>query len=320
MKRSPSTTPLTERLVALSELIRLRMCFALEKAELTVGELAKAVQLPQSTVSRHLKVLADAGFLGKRADGTATLYRLVLDDLDQATRDLWKTVSVQMQGDLTIAEDLRRVQMVLAERRTDSLAFFGRVAGEWDRVRQQLFGEMFTLRGLLGLLPPHWVVADLGCGTGNGAEVISPFVREVVAVDQSGPMLEAARKRLAGLGNIRFVDGPLEALPLETGSVDAAMCLMVLHHIAELEGALSEVRRVVRAGGTFLVVDMLAHDRQEYRHTMGHKHLGFAAERMRSLLEGSGFADVRVVALPSEADAKGPGLFAATGVNPVERR
>ncbi|MBL8746618.1 MAG: metalloregulator ArsR/SmtB family transcription factor [Phycisphaerae bacterium] len=313
MKRSPASTHLTERLAALSETLRLRICRLLEAHELTVGEVAMVAQLPQSTVSRHLKVLSDAGFLQRRADGTATFYRLVPDDLDLPVRELWRTISSQLADDLGVEDDLRRVKAVLAARTTDSVSFFGRVAGEWDAVRLALFGGEFTARGLLGFLPGDWVVADLGCGTGNGAELIAPYVREVIAVDQSRPMLDAARKRIGGASNVRFVDGPIEALPLAAGSVDATMCLMVLHHVIEPEDALCEMRRVIRAGGVALIVDMFEHQRTEYRHTMGHRHLGFSAERMSTLMTGAGFTDVRVLPLRMEAGSKGPGLFVATG-------
>ncbi len=315
MKRLPPTIPLAERLAALSEPLRLRLCRILAGHELSVGEVSKVVQLPQSTVSRNLKVLSDAGWLEKRAEGTATLYRLVLDEVSPEARGLWVAVRGEMErgGDATHAEDDRRVEAVLAERRTDSVSFFGRVGGEWDALRGELFGGSFTALGLLGLLPREWVVADVGCGTGNAAEVLAPYVREVVAVDQSGPMLEAARKRLADVKNVRFADGPIEALPLADASVDAAVCVLVLHHVRELADGLSELFRVIRPGGRLLVIDMFEHDRETYRHTMGHAHLGFSAERMKGLMEAAGFRGARVTAIRGEAEAKGPGLFAAVG-------
>lgn len=313
MKRSPATTRLTDRLAALSEALRLRICRLLEAHELTVGEVAMVAQLPQSTVSRHLKVLTEAGFLQRRADGTATYYRMVLDDIDATGRELWQTVSHQLAGDVAVEDDARRVKAVLSERSTDSVSFFGRMAGEWDAVRQALFGGEFTARGLLGFLPSDWIVADLGCGTGNGSELIAPYVREVIAIDQSRPMLDAARKRMAGVANVKFLDGPIEALPLADRSVDATMCLMVLHHVAEPGEALAEMRRVLKPRGVALLVDMFEHQRNDYRHTMGHRHLGFAAGRLRGLMEKAGFADVRVLPLPMEAESKGPGLFVATG-------
>lgn len=313
MKRSRPIIPLVERLASLSEPLRLRIGRVLEAQELSVGEVARVVQLPQSTVSRHLKVLLDAGWLVKRAEGTATMYRLLLDELSPESRALWTTIRDQMDDRAQIEEDHRRLESVLAERRTDSLSFFGRVAGEWDSVRSEMFGSDFTARGLLGLLAREWVVADVGCGTGNGAELLSPHVREVIAVDQSGPMLEAARKRLARAANVKFVQGPLEALPLESGSVDACVCVLVLHHVSEPAEGLREMARVTRPGGRVLVIDMFEHDRAVYRQTMGHQHQGFGERAVRGMFEQAGLTDVTVSALPSDAAAKGPGLFAATG-------
>lgn len=315
MKRSTSSIPLADRLAALSEPLRLRLARVLASHEMSVGEISRVVQLAQSTVSRHLKVLLDAGWLEKRAEGTATLYRLVLDDLNVEARAIWVAVRDQMEhaGDPVNAEDDRRVRTVLTERRTDSVSFFGRVAGEWDALRAEMFGGSFTALGLLGLLPREWVVADVGCGTGNGAELLAPHVREVIAIDQSGPMLEAAKKRLKGFSNVRFADGPIEALPLRDASVDAAVCLLVLHHVREVDDALRELFRVIRPGGRVLIVDMFEHDRETYRHTMGHVHLGFRGEALTAGLERAGFRGARVTPISSAIEARGPGLFAAVG-------
>ncbi|MFM9956783.1 MAG: ArsR/SmtB family transcription factor [Phycisphaerales bacterium] len=315
MKRPSPAISLHDRLAALSEPLRLRLCRILAGHELSVGEVSKVVQLPQSTVSRNLKVLSDAGWLEKRAEGTATLYRLVLDEVSPEARGLWVAVRVELEraGDAVHAEDDRRVETVLLERRTDSVSFFGRVGGEWDALRGELFGGSFTALGLLGLLPREWVVADIGCGTGNAAELLAPYLREVVAVDQSGPMLDAARMRLKDVKNVRFADGPIEALPLGDSSVDAAVCVLVLHHVRELADGMGELFRVVRTGGRLLVIDMFEHDRETYRHTMGHAHLGFSAERMKELMEAAGFRNVRITPIRGDAEAKGPGLFAAVG-------
>ncbi len=315
MKRDTSPSRLSDQLAALSEPLRLRLCRVLESHELSVGEISRVVQLPQSTVSRNLKVLADAGWLVKRAEGTAALYRLMLDDLPVSARALWVTVRQHLDGqaDPAFVEDSRRVQTVLDERTTDSVSFFGRVAGAWDSVRAELFGSTFTAWGMLGLLPGEWTVADIGCGTGNAAELLAPHVKRVIAVDQSGPMLEAAKKRLARFANVEFADGPVEALPLGDSSVDAAVAVLVLHHVREVDDALREMFRVVRPGGRVLLIDMVEHDRAAYRNTMGHVHLGFGAARVRELLAGAGFVRANVTPIPADGEAKGPGLFVATG-------
>ncbi len=326
MKSVDPTNLLIERLAALGDPIRLRALRLLEREELSVGELARVLQLPQSTVSRHLKVLAELpggrnagrGWLARRAEGPAAHYRLVMDDLDSDSRTLWLAVREQMGEGPDQADDLRRLAGVLADRRTDTQSFFGRMAGEWDAVREELFGGTFTFHALLSLLPPHWVVADLGCGTGNVSEVLAPVVRRVIAVDQSEPMLDAARKRLGGAGirNIEFVRGDMDQLPLESGSVDAAVCVLVLHHLARPELAAAEMGRILKPGGVALIVDMTPHTRESFRHSMGHRWQGFDAPAMARMAAGAGLASPRVIVLPAHSEARGPGLFALTAFKP----
>jgi ubiquinone/menaquinone biosynthesis C-methylase UbiE len=198
----------------------------------------------------------------------------------------------------------------------DSQTFFGRVAGDWDQVRESLFGDGFTAPALLSLLPGHWVVADLGCGAGNVSELLAPVVERVIAVDQSDAMLEAARERLGGVENVDIREGDLGALPIEDASVDAAVFALVLHHVPETAAALREARRILRpgrGGGVLLVLDMGAHARDEYRQTMGHVHLGFSAAQLEGALGTAGFVRTLVRPLRSEPEAKGPGLIVATG-------
>lgn len=313
MKTRLSSVGVAEQLAVLSEPVRLRVLRVLESHELSVGEVSKVVQLPQSTVSRHLKLLADAGWLDRRSEGPATLYRLVLDDLPPAARSIWVPVREQISDGSETAEDLRRVAAVLAERRTDSQSFFGRVAGEWDAMRNELFGASFSASALLGLIPSNWVIADLGCGTGNAAELLAPVVKQVIAVDQSDAMLVAARQRLAPFKNVEFVRGDLEKIPLANASVDVAAMMLVLHHITEPDAAIAEARRIIRPGGALVLLDMVAHDRADYRQTMGHKHLGFARPNVERMLSAAGFKEINHRELPRDTSARGPGLFAAIG-------
>lgn len=315
MNIKPRTLTITDLLASLAEPVRLRMLRVLEREELSVGEVANVVQLPQSTVSRHLKVLSDAGWLIRRTEGTATFYRLMLDDLSGPARGVWISLRESLADAPDAADDLHRLRTVLAERRTDSQAFFGRVAGQWDAVRSDLFGRDFTPRALLGLLPAHWVVADLGCGTGNVAEALAPVVERIIAVDASRPMLDAARQRLEEQPNVEFLEGTIEQLPIADRAVDAAVLTLVLHHIADVPAALRECARILRTdrgGGTLMVIDMVRHDRTEYRATMGHKHLGFTRDQIIEWLIAAGLHNPRWIHLHTDAAAKGPGLFIAT--------
>lgn len=303
---------LHDRLSALADPIRTRLLLLLERHELTVSELKAVVQLPQSTVSRHLKVLADAGWVAAREDGTSNRYRHDPRELEAGTRRLWTSVREEAQALPASRRDVDRLKGVLAERQTRSQAFFASSAAQWDRVRSELFGSRTELFALVGLLDAGATVGDLGCGTGQLAEVMAPFAKQVIAVDESAAMLKAARARLDAFENVELRSGSLEALPIADGVLDVAVLSLVLHYVAEPAEALAEIRRTLRPkGGKLLLVDMLPHDRAEYRQTMGHVWLGFDVDQLTQWSAEAGFASIRHHALPAAPQAKGPTLFAA---------
>src|SRR5439155_13126946 len=267
-----------DHLSALSDPTRSRILLLLDRRELTVSELCGIVQLPQSTVSRHLKALADAGWITARAEGTSNLYTMTRDEMDASARRLWLLVREQVGPTRAAAQDQRRLQAVLAERRTKSQEFFSSSAGQWDRMRDDLFGDRFHLAALAAFAEREWTVGDLGCGTGTVSAALAPFVARVVAVDSSAAMVQAAKKRLQGFDNVDLRRGELESLPIDDARLDAATLMLVLHHVPEPERALGEVSRVLKPGGRVVLVDMLPHDRDSYRQQMGHVWLGFGDE------------------------------------------
>jgi SAM-dependent methyltransferase len=309
-----AVAPILDHMAALADPIRCRMLLPLERHELTVGEICSVLQLPQSTVSRHLKTLADDGWVVSRRDGTSRFYGMVTDDLDDAARQLWSVIREQVSGTNGSEQDDRRLKTVLARRRSKSEEFFASASGQWEVVRGNLFGERFDLHALLALVDPSLVVGDLGCGTGHVSALIAPHVARVIAVDASTDMVHAARRRLKGVTNVDLRRGELEALPIDDGQLDVAIVALVLHHAPDPSRTLAEVRRVLKPGGRVLVVDMLPHDRSEYQQQMGHVWLGFSEKTIKKHLEGAGFERATVRPLPEETDAKGPGLFAATAV------
>jgi len=301
-----------DQLTVLSDAIRVRMLAVLEGRELTVSELCDVVQLPQSTVSRHLKTLADGDWVSSRPEGTSRLYALQLDDLDPSAKRLWQVVREQIASSATASHDDRRLKQVLARRRTQSEAFFSSAAGQWDRLREELFGATSHLRALGALIDPDAVVGDLGCGTGTVSEWLSLFCERVIAVDASREMLQAARENLGGRKHVQLRQGSLEKLPIENGELDIALMMLVLHHLPEPKRVLAEAGRALKPGGRLLILDMLPHDREEYRQTMGHIWLGFSEKQMTAWLHNAGFKEVRWRAMPPESKAKGPSLFVAT--------
>jgi ubiquinone/menaquinone biosynthesis C-methylase UbiE len=302
-----------DHLASLADTTRSRILLLLDRHELTVSELCGIVQLPQSTVSRHLKALADSGWVAARAEGTSNLYTMTRDDLDPAARRLWALVREHVGSSPAAAQDQRRLQAALAERRTKSQEFFSSSAGQWDRVRDDLFGDRFHLAALGALAEGTWTVGDLGCGTGQVSAALAPFVEQVIAVDASAAMLQAARKRLHRFANVDLRRGELESLPVDDARLDLATLMLVLHHVPEPERALADVARVLKPRGRAVVVDMLPHDRDSYRQQMGHVWLGFSDDHVRRMFQTAGFDQISVVALPPDARAKGPGLFVATG-------
>ncbi len=301
-----------DQLNVLSDATRVRMLSILEGRELTVSEICLVIQLPQSTVSRHLKTLLDGEWVTSRRDGTRRLYTLPLDDVDTSARRLWQVVHDQVTTSAAASDDNRRLKQVLSKRKTQSEAFFSSAAGQWDRLREELFGSTSHLRALVGLLDSALVVGDLGCGTGQVSEWLAPFSEQIIAVDSSKEMLKAARERLAGQKHIELRQGPLEKLPIDNGELDVALLMLVLHHLPEPKRALVEAARTLKSGGRLLVLDMLPHDRESYRQTMGHVWMGISEKQMNQWLQEAGFTSVRWQMLPPESKAKGPSLFAAT--------
>ena len=307
-----SSPALLDHLAALTDPVRCRVLLLLEQEELMVAELCTALQLPQSTVSRHLKLLSDEGWIAARAEGTSRWYRLATGEMGEGAAQLWAVVRGDVAASSEAREDTRRLKSVLSRRRSRSQEFFESTAGKWDEVRGQLFGDRADLPALLAFLDDRWTVGDLGCGTGRISGQLAPFVHKVIAVDESEAMLTAARERLTESHNIEFRPGSLRELPVAAGELDAALLFLVLHYVADPAAAVKEAARTLRPGGKLLIVEMRPHGRREYQQTMGHRWLGFEEEAVRGWFDGAGLRRGRVIPLAPDVNAKGPTLFVAT--------
>jgi len=297
---------------SLSDPIRLRLLRLLERHELSVDELRQVLQQPQSTVSRHLKVLVDEGFAHVRPRGTANFYRTILDELEAPARKLWLVAREQTEDWPAVQQDRLRLTQQLRQRQTDSETFFSAAAGQWDKLRNELYGEASSIAALLALLPSDWIVADLGCGTGWATAALAPNVKQVIAVDSSDAMLKAARKRTGDLTNVGLRRGELEALPIEDSSCDAALLLLALTYVEDPRKVILQMSRILKPKGRAVILDLLPHDRDDFRRQLGQRHMGFAVDGIRDTLVACGFASATVRPLPPQPDTKGPALFLAT--------
>ena len=294
-------------LADLADPTRVRLIALLARAELSVGQLHQACRLPQSTVSRQLNRLHRGGWLIRRQVGTATLYRLAA--LEPLAASFWALASDHLDAEGLYAEDLRRMEHLLAEQRVSAAEFFGQVAERWDAERRELFGDAFVLPALLALSPAGAVVADLGCGTGQTLAELAAVAARAVGIDREPRMLEIARARVGE--EVDLLQGELHALPLDDDSVDAAVCMLVLHHVTDLGPALADAARALRPGGRLVIVDMIEHAREAARHRVDYPHLGFSEAGLGELASAAGLTPHSWRILPPDPDALGPGLFVA---------
>jgi SAM-dependent methyltransferase len=295
----------------LADSTRLRLLRLLERRELGVAELCDIVQMPQSTVSRHLKLLVGGGWLRQRRQGTANLYRMSTSELDSPAKRLWLLAREQVSQTPLFRQDELRLGRVLEQRGGDTAAFFAGAAGRWDKLRGELYGDRFTHEAVLGLLPRRWTVLDLGCGTGELAAALAPHVARVIGIDQSEAMLRAARRRTKDVQNVELRRGSLEALELDDGSCDAALMVLVLTYVTDVEAVLREAARVLCSGGRLVVVDLLRHDSEDFRSRMGQRCAGFEAAHLLELCRSSGLTSCSARTLPPEPGVKGPALLMA---------
>ena len=285
------TLLLADRFQALADPTRLRIVALLRLMELSVGELAQVLGQSQPRVSRHLKILADASVLERRKEGSwvfltlagaervAPMFALVDEWADAATRALF-------------ASDAARTETIRAERAEAANRYFAGHAEVWDQIRSLHVAESQveqaierTLSGPLGTL------IDVGTGTGRMIELFGPRASQAIGIDRSSDMLRVARVKLEAAGiQSSLRQGDMYALPLADGSADSIIIHQVLHYAHSPAAAIAEAARVLAPGGTLLVVDFAAHEREELRERDAHIRLGFEDEVMAGWFAAAGLA------------------------------
>jgi len=323
---------------AMADPTRHRILQVLSLHELSVNELVEVLHQPQSTISRHLKVLREAGLLIDRHLGATSMYftrlpaRQLVNNESDSKNGTSKMLGVNGRNsdlkdwllDWVASEPLedmtsRRLNHVIHRRQSSDTDFFESIGSRWDQLRTDAFGHSFHLEALAALLPREWTVADVGCGTGYLLPVLSRQFKRVIAVDPVSKMLEAARNRpeLAASKNVDFRVGSLSDLPIEAGEVDLVVASLVLHHVAEPTEALTEINRSVVKDGKIMIIEQQTHDNQTFRDRMGDQWWGFSDKQLTQWVKRSGFKEIRTSPLPCGQPANRdlgsiPGLFVLT--------
>ena len=297
----------------LQDEVRVRLLRILEKSRCNVGELCQILQMPQPTISRHLKKLLDAGWLQKETENTTRWYSFqpaLLDDL--TIKSLWDVLWIDIQNqEHFFDEDLERLQSLLVLRRTNAQNFFATIGSQWEDVRRGLFGDAYLLPTLLSLLPSDLTIVDMGCGTGDALEALAPFAKKLIGVDQSTEMLTLAEERLHHCNHknqISFVHGNIVDVDIQE-QVDVVLSMLVLHHLNDIDGVFEKIEKILSKGGRFIVLDMQAHSQLELQRNMGHVHLGFERSFLENIAIRNRFTIHSWYDISKSEEAVGPSLF-----------
>jgi ubiquinone/menaquinone biosynthesis C-methylase UbiE len=302
-------------LKALADPLRLRVLAAVSEEELTVGEVQEVVASVQSSVSRNLAMLREAGFVQDRKEGTS-VYFSVRQNMPEPARELFKSLQTRLTEIPDVKQDQARLEECRRRRLQRSQGYFESVAGDWERIRKSYFDDRVTSLAIEKLLPRDLTLADIGCGTGSLTFELARFAKKVIGVDLSSEMLRRARAvaKERDVRNVEFRQGDALKVPVDTHSVDGAFCVMVLHFLADPARAIAGFCRVVRPGGTVILVDLVQHNQEWMREQMTHRWLGFDRKSIEKWFHEAGALAVDYDLTGSFAGEK----MARNGNRPVE--
>ena len=285
---------------ALADATRLRTLALLRTMELSVGELAQVLGQSQPRVSRHVKILCDAGLAERRKEGSWVFVALgsgAMVDPVVAALDDW----AKLEPDHWAVADAARLAAVRADRAASAASWFETNAGEWDAIRSLHIAEEQVEAAIAGVIgdTPIGQLIDIGTGTGRMLELFAGRAGHALGIDRSSEMLRLARAKLSeqGLGNTELRQADLYALPLGDGAADVAIIHHVLHFAQQPGAAIAEAARVLTPGGRLLIADFAPHDREELRARDAHTRLGFSDEQMATWFAAAGLAPARIETL-----------------------
>lgn len=285
---------LLQALRAAGEATRLRILAILARSELTVGELCRVLGQTQPRVSRHLRLLCEAGLLERHAQGTSAFYRPARDGRG---RELFDAVLPLVdEQDNGVQADLRRLATIRAERAEVAAAYFEAVASDWDRMRTRHVGDDEVEAAMLASVEDLAIgqLVDVGTGTGRVLEIFADRIDRGLGLDLSNQMLDLARSRLdeLGLRHCSVRQGNAYDLGVDAGSTDVAVLHHVLHFLDDPATSIHEVARTLRPGGRLLIVDFASHSEESMRSDYAHHWLGFADHEVDAWCTDAGLIDV----------------------------
>ena len=286
---------------ALADPTRLRIVALLRVMELSVGELAQVLGQSQPRVSRHVKILADAGLTDRRREGSWVF--LALGDPRRVAPifgaiDAWS----QGEGQSDISGDLARLDAVRAERSIAAERYFEGHAAEWDAIRSLHVAEAEVEAAIGRALGegPIGRLVDVGTGTGRMLELLGPRAESAIGIDRSPEMLRFARAKLssrADMARAELRQGDMYALPLQDRSADLVVLHLVLHYAQQPAAAVAEAARLLGPGGRLLIADFAPHEREELRDQAAHARLGFSDQQMAEWFGAAGLVPAQIEAL-----------------------
>lgn len=287
---------------ALSDETRLRMFNLIIKHELNVNEIVAAMDMGQSRISRHLKILTESGLLTSRRDGLWVFYRAVEDDDKNSVK---RNLLDAIKSDPELIKDVISLEKVIIERSEEKVKYFDSIADNLPSIKKGILGNLNLSEKIAKVMPECYVAADLGCGTGDLIPYLAEKAKKVIGVDKSPGMLEEASERFAKLnGKIDLRIGSIEHLPMRDSETECAVINMVLHYLPHPNEVISETARVLKKGGTLVVAELDKHSVEDMRAEYGHRWLGFSSDEMSRMLKKSGFSSVKKETFNAERGLK----------------
>ncbi|MDZ4726448.1 MAG: metalloregulator ArsR/SmtB family transcription factor [Leptospira sp.] len=287
---------LLSALKAVSDETRIRILHILTFGAFSVNEVVEVLGMGQSRISRHLKILTEAGLIHNRREGSL-VYSFLREPSGKVEGDGSSFFSELTDLILSYKEDLpfrekdqKMVSIILESREKKSKGFFDRVAKDWEKLQEEILHPKVYRSWILENLPTHLEsIVDLGCGPGGLIPYLLPKAKQVLGIDSSSKMIEAAESTFGKNASVKFLTAQLEALPLAEHSTDAIISSMVLHHISHPPAVLEEASRILKPDGVFCIVDLVKHNQEMMRDNFADLWLGFEPELLESWLSNSGF-------------------------------